>query len=202
MLRRRLFSKITVAEIPYAQAVVGDIYCSDNTIVSASNYSASGKTAVGIVINNVSGDMRVMALTPTQYIYGTYLTDLALENRSTLQEALQDYDGTYNSSVIILIGGADTLAYQCSILNISGVSGWHLGAVGEFLNWVQNKTTIDASRTSCGFSAIPVNSVISTSTEQNSESSWYYYNNATPMPNPNLPKYVSYPTYALKKITY
>ena len=203
MLRRRIFSKVVAVEKPFSQAVVGDIYCSDNTIVAPANYSGSGKTAVGIVINNASGVMRLMGLSSISYIWMPFpLEDLPLPNITNIYDAHADVNGFSNTVDIVIYAGNDTLAKLCLDANISGVTGWHLGSAGEMWLYGINRATVDTSRVACGLSAISADAVISTSTEYDSESAWYYYNSSTPTLYSGLPKYTSYPTYPIKKITY
>ena len=196
MLRRRLFGKVVSIEIPYSSAVVGGIYCSDNTIVSASNYSGSGKTAVGIVINNVSGVMRVMALTATnQYPYGGYGTDLPLVNAQTVLAAIADLDGVNNTATMSMYFGGGSIAYYVP-------TGWYVPASGELYMVMQNLATINSSRVAVGLSTIGGGAVIVSSTEYDANYCWYLYVGAGSFFDWQLGKDLSYPTYPFRKITY
>lgn len=62
MLRRRILYKIN--NIDYSGVQIGDILCSDLTIVTTANYASSGKTAIGITYYNDSGDVRFMYINP------------------------------------------------------------------------------------------------------------------------------------------
>ena len=87
MLRIRTFGKVSI-EIPFSEASVGDILCSDNKVVSTANYAISGKTAIGIVVNNSNGAIRVMALTtPPTAQWGGFGIDLPMANIDTQQGA-------------------------------------------------------------------------------------------------------------------
>ena len=196
MLRRRLFGKVTAIEKPYSQAAVGDIYCSDNTVVSASNYSGSGKTAVGIVINNASGVMRIMALTTVTYAYGGYGTDLPLTNAQTEQAAIADLDGVNNTATMSMYFGGDSIAYYVP-------TGWYVGAAGELYHILQNYITINASRVAVGLSAFAQYTVIVSSTEYDANLHWYIYTYAGPFVlYGDMDKYIAFSTFPLKKITY
>ena len=203
MLRRRIFSKVVAIEKPYASAVVGDIYCSDNTIVSASNYSGSGKTAVGIVIYNVSGDMRVMALTTVTQMYGGFGDYLGI-NETTEAGAIKDLDGTYNSAIMRQWISGDTIADSCHTYTPSGsiIGDWYCPAIGEVYLIGQNFSTVNASRVAVGLSAIGAYTVFVSSTEYNFEKCWYGYYVAFFELYADLDKNLSYDTYPFRKITY
>ena len=203
MLRRRLFGKVTAIEKPYSQAAVGDIYCSDNTVVSASNYSGSGKTAVGIVINNASGVMRVMALTTVTQMYGGFGVYLSI-NEATYEGAIADLDGTYNSAVMRNWITGDTIAYNCYIYTPSGsvYGDWYCPAIGEVYLIGQNFSTVNASRVAVGMRAIGAYTVFVSSTGYNLEKCWYGYYVAFFKLYADLDKNLSYDTYPFRKITY
>ena len=198
MLRRRLFGKVTAIEKPYSQAVVGDIYCSDNTIVAPANYSGSGKTAVGIVINNASGVMRVMLLNTVQWYYGGYGTDLPLTNIQTEQAAIADLDGVNNSNTMIVYVSGDTIAYSASF----NYPNSYVPAIGELYMVMQNLATVNSSRVAVGLGAIGGNAVIVSSTEYDANYCWYLYVGASVFIDGQLGKDLSYPTYPFRKITY
>lgn len=67
MYRRRALykKKKQVAIIAPANAVAGNAYCSDGTIIAFADIAASGKTVIGNVVSNISSVIRVLALQTT-----------------------------------------------------------------------------------------------------------------------------------------
>lgn len=204
MLRRRIIFKKPSVEIPFSQASVGDILCSDNTVVSAANYTGSGKTAIGIVFHNSSGNMRCMALSTVTQKYGGYGQLLGIE-KTTYEDASADLDGAYNSLYMRTWISGDTIAFNCYMFSTAGTSAgdWYCPAAGEVKILGQNLSTINASRSALGLSSIGAFNVFVTSTEYDSEYCWYGYSEVPFRIDYNLGKDLSnYPTYPVIKKTY
>ncbi|PKO97084.1 MAG: hypothetical protein CVU12_02105 [Bacteroidetes bacterium HGW-Bacteroidetes-7] len=179
MLRRRLLNK---KGIDYSGAVVGDILCSDMTTVSRANYLASGKTAIGVIINNAYGVLRAMALSDGFKSFGGSGTDiLGLTNYTTSDNALNDIDGKGNTLLIVnsLGNGTDHAAGYCANFTTAGTSvgDWHLGALGEFKMIVDNRATVNTSLTTVGGTLIVNVGTIrnyGSSTEYGGNHNWTY----------------------------
>ena len=192
MLRRRIIGK---KGVDYSSAIVGDILCSDLTTVLRADYAASGKTAIGVVINNASGVMRIMALTTVTYAYGGYGTDLPLVNAQTEQAAIADLDGVNNTATMSMYFGGGSIAYYVP-------TGWYVPASGELYMVMQNLATINSSRVAVGLSTIGGGDLIVSSTEYDANYCWYLYVGPGSLFDWQLGKDLSYPTYPFRKITY
>ena len=179
MLRRRLFGKKT---IDYSAAVVGDILCSDLSYVSAANYALSGKTAIGVIINNTLGVLRAMALSDGFKPFGGSGIDIpGLTNYMTSANAITDIAGKENTNIIIsaLGNSSDHATGYCANFTTAGTSvgDWHLGALGEFKMIVDNRATVNTSLTTVGGTLIVNVGTIrnyGSSTEYGSNHNWTY----------------------------
>jgi hypothetical protein len=190
MLRIRT---LYVAGSGYSEAQVGDILCSDLSIVTAANYAASGKTAIGIAYYNNNGDIRFMHPNPILQAGKAFgpdvnITDLA--DITTESGAIADTDGSGNTDKIINQQGAGTTYSPgyCRAFSTAGTSvgDWYMPALGELSLIIDNVTAINAAITAIlGASYNIGNSVyIQSSTEYGYNSGlslncyWYalYYN--------------------------
>lgn len=207
MLRIRTFGKVSI-EIPFSEASVGDILCSDNKIVAPADYSASGKTAIGIVINKASGVLRIMALTVVGGKWGGYNTNISLDDITTENGAIAETDGEANTLTMISdIGNIpdDTIAITANNYGVSGAtSGWYMPAIGEVYMIGQNLSAINTARQAIGLSVIGNYVVILASSEYDAELCWYgYTGSGTFTLNGDLAKGLNmYSTYPLIKKTY
>lgn len=177
MLRLRTFG-VKGIEIAYSSAAVGDILCSDMKIVSAANYSASGKTAIGIVFYNVSGVLKAVSLTQQGGLtWGGMAFDIPeLTNYTTTESAITDTNGTANTTIIIsYLGDSTSLAAgYCRAFSTSGraAGNWDLPALGE-LNAIKiNKTTINASLSAVSGTTLSL--FYLSSTEYDADAPWAY----------------------------
>ena len=178
MLRRRLLNK---KGIDYSGAVVGDILCSDMSYVTIDNYALSGKTAIGVIINNASGVLRAMDLSDGFKSFGGGADISELTNYTTSGNAITDTDGKENTNIIIAALGnsSDHAAGYCANFTTVGTSvgDWHLGALGEFKMIVDNRATVNASLTTVGGTLIVNVGTIrnyGSSTEYGSNHNWAY----------------------------
>ena len=205
MLRLRTFGMRSI-EIPFSEAAAGDILCSDNKIVASSDYSVSGKTAIGIVFNNTSGTLRIMALNTVTEQWGGYGTNLTgLDDITTEQAAIADIDGESNTSAMFNEISGDTIALKASYYSVTGAtSGWYLGAIGEIYLIGQKLSEINAARQAIGIATIGLYVVMVSSTEYDAENCWYgYTGTGTFSINSDLAKNLTiYPTYPILKKTY
>lgn len=176
MLRIRTFGKVSI-EIPFSEASVGDILCSDNKIVSTANYAISGKMAIGIVVHNSNGVVRVMALTaPTTAQWGGFGLDLPTSNIETQQDAIADIDGAGNTEIMYHNIPDSTIVVWVSYYDTPGAPAgtWYMPASGEVYMIGQGFAAINSARAAIGLSALPSSGlVILSSTERDSENIWY-----------------------------
>src|SRR5574344_643089 len=117
---------------------VGDVLCTDNSIVQADSFAGSGKTAMAVVFYVDTTGAHGWAVNLTQRT-----TRLKWDNQETMTgcsniealpdvatsaEALADYDGYENTRIIRATDGAThyPVAYSVDIDN-----GWYLPAAGQ-----------------------------------------------------------------------
>jgi len=207
MLRLRTFGLKSI-EIPFSEASAGDILCSDNKIVASADYSGSGKTAIGIVINKASGVLRIMALTTVTQKWGGYGSNISLDDITTENGAIADTNGEGHTQTMITdIGNIpdDTIAFNAYVYSVTGAtSGWYMGSIGEIYMIGQNLSAINTARQAIGLSAIGNYVVILASSEYDAELCWYgYTGTGTFTLNGDLAKGLNmYSTYPLLKKTY
>lgn len=155
-MRRRF---IGVNASTYASAVVGDILCSDLTVVTPANYSGSGKTAIGIVFSNASNKLKAVALTKSssEMWWGdvsTAITNLA--DIASVNDAKADMDGRGNTTKInAVMYSTYYAAGWCHAFSTSGApaGNWFLPSAGEWWTIYQNLTTINNSLSACSGTA-------------------------------------------------
>ena len=177
-LRRRISNR--PSGVDYSGAVVGDILCSDLTIVTNANYASSGKTAIGVVVNNASGNLRAIALGEYSKPFGGSGTDIAgLTNYTTSATALTDTDGKGNTALIIAAIGSSTdhAAGFCNSFTTSGTSAgdWYFCALGEVKMFIDDTATINTSLTTVSgtlISVSPTSLVYTSSTEVSDTNNW------------------------------
>lgn len=207
MLRRRIIFKKVSIEIPFSQAAVGDILCTDNRIVSPVNYPNSGKFADGIVVHKGGGILRIMALTPVSGKWGGYAVDTSLSNVGDQQAAINDTTGDINTLTMIgEIGNIPDDSIAISANNYSTISttvGWYMPAIGEVYMIGQNWATINASRQAIGLPLLGNYTVIMASSEYSAEYNWYGYYVSNFNIYPDMLKYLTnYSTYPFVKKNY
>lgn len=202
-MRRRYYIKKNVA-IDYTGAVVGDILCSDMSFVTRANYSASGKIAIGIIINNSNRAISVIALTEVTDCSWSYnsmdISDLI--NISTSYLAQADIDGKGNTDKIIAANtahaGSDYAAGWCRLFTTTGTKAgdWHLPALGELYLLSVNADFMAVSQSIVMVGAIPifvetVYKYYVTSTEETSTYVWIGYTDGVnyTFKSTDIPKY-------------
>ncbi|MBP5662840.1 MAG: hypothetical protein J6X16_01030 [Bacteroidales bacterium] len=126
---------------------VGDILCTDNSIVKPADYANSGKSAMGIVfyVNNTGEHGWAVHLQnqSTSVVWGGNGTDIsALPTYSYTPDAVMDMDGYNNTQIIRSAGDANTYraAYRVDFTN-----GWYIPAVGQLRLLYAEIVTINAS---------------------------------------------------------
>ncbi len=136
--------------IPYSAAVVGDILCSDRTIVSKVNYQSSGKVGIGVVFRRTSNAVYALSLVVSSpYSYWdewSQAGDLEeLANYPDYSSAITDLDG-YTSTYAIFWSGIGIYTASANFsTNGTSSNEWYTPAMGELYIMSQNRATLDAS---------------------------------------------------------
>lgn len=107
MLRKRTY--YTEKGHPYAKAAVGDVLCSDLSVVKFSAWPAVGKTAIGVVIKNENQVLLVISLSQdTASIWGTNGAIATLPYIDAGTEDSATADGRVNTTKIIEAGKSNS----------------------------------------------------------------------------------------------
>jgi hypothetical protein len=125
----------TVATIHNTSIAVGDILCTDNSIVKIADWPVSDKTAMGIVfyVDNTGEHGWAVHLhdqaTSVHWTPYDLITDVStLTNYINARDAIMDIDGYSNTQIILNAGDATRYpaAYAVDFAN-----GWYLPAAGQ-----------------------------------------------------------------------
>ena len=155
---------------------IGDILCTDNTIVKPSDWPVAGKTAMGIVFYVDSTSEHGWAVhlhdQGTSVTWGGYGTDIStLTNYYNSCDAITDLDGYSNTQKIRNAGSASIYpaAYAVDFAN-----GWYLPAAGQLRLLYGEIVTLNASLQVVGGTQFPMNSQwwYWSSTETGESSAW------------------------------
>ena len=184
--------------IPHIPSV-GDVLCTDSTVLSIDSFLNSGKTAMGVVfyIDEEEGYGRAIALSNAysnstmtwssnrvQYLTTTY---------TFYPQASQDMNGKANTNRIITIARnyGNTASYApaahyCYYYNHTNYStgsnhqGWYLPAAGEmtliYSNRIQLNNTLSKLRAISTQNTLLTNGNYWTSTEYSTSNAWYLLN--------------------------
>lgn len=188
-MRRRFFKNAAAAN--YSTAIVGDILCSDLSIVARADYASSGKTAIAVVVDNNSGKLKCIGLSSvTGKNWDGYGGDITtISNITSASSAQADMDG-YNNSLAIwnfssLNQNSNNAVGWCRLYSTAGTQAgqWYLPAAGE---WYQIDLTkfvaINQSLTACSGESISYYyDYFLSSTEKTSSYFWmvFTYSNFT-----------------------
>ena len=154
---------------------VGDILCTDNTIVKPADWPVSGKQAMGIVfyVDNTGLHGWAVHLQEQQSNLKWSLASDDLPNLpsySTARAAIADFDG-YNNTQIIRSSGTSAdfpAAYAVDFTN-----GWYLPAAGQLNILFGELYTINPSLQMVGGAQIPVSTLWSYhSSSENGQYEW------------------------------
>ena len=110
---------------------VGDILCTDNSIVKKTEWPVDGKTAMGVVFYVDSTGLHGWAvhLNEFSYAFGGLGTDiLSLFNFTNSRDALADLNGYLNTVIIRNTGNAST--YPAAYI-VDFADDWYLPAIGQ-----------------------------------------------------------------------
>lgn len=114
---------------------IGDILCTDNSIVKPSAWPVAGKTAKGVVFYvDTTGEhgwavhLQEIHNSISWGGYGIDITDLP--NYTTARDAVSDFNGYSNTQSIRNTGGSNTYyAAYSSVVDFA--NGWYLPAIGQ-----------------------------------------------------------------------
>ena len=164
-----------VSHVP--PVAIGDILCTDNSIVKPSAWPVAGKTAMGIVfyVDNTGEHGWAVHLQnqATGVQWGGYGTDIStLTNYTTPRDAITDMNGYSNTQKIRAAGSSAT--YPAAYL-VDFSHGWYLPAAGQLRILVSEIVTLNTSLEIVGGTQIPMNSGwwYWTSTEYGRNAAWY-----------------------------
>ena len=160
---------------------IGDILCTDNSIVKPSDWPVAGKTAMGIVFYVDSTGSHGWAVHPqnqaTSSVWTSldYYTDIStLTNYTYLRDAIMDLDGYTNTQRILAAGNATRYpaAYAVDFAN-----GWYLPAAGQLCLLCAEIFIVNVSIQIVGGDQFNMNGLYSrngywSSTEYNYKSVW------------------------------
>jgi hypothetical protein len=161
---------------------IGDILCTDNSIVKPSAWPVAGKTAMGIVFYVDNTDAHGWAVhlqdqgTSVQWTPNGQYTDIStLTNYTNARDAITDLDGYSNTQKIRNEGSASTYpaAYAVDFAN-----GWYLPAAGQLRLLFAEIVTLNASLQIVNGTQFPMDSGwwYWSSTEYNQSYAWTVHN--------------------------
>lgn len=148
--------------LPVPPVAVGDVLCSDNSIVKISSWPGAGKTAKGVVfyVDNTGQHGWVVHLqdqgTSVQWTpYGQYTDISTLTNYTNARDAITDLNGYSNTQKIRNAGNATKYpaAYAVDFAN-----GWYLPAAGQLRLLFGEIVTLNASLQVVGGTQFPMDS--------------------------------------------
>lgn len=160
---------------------IGDILCTDNSIVKPSAWPVAGKTAKGVVfyVDNTGQHGWAVHLqdqgTSVQWTpYGQYTDISTLTNYTNARDAITDLNGYSNTQKIRNAGNATKYpaAYAVDFAN-----GWYLPAAGQLRLLFGEIVTLNASLQVVGGTQFPMDSGwwYWSSTEYGQSSAWRVY---------------------------
>ncbi|MBP5206076.1 MAG: fibrobacter succinogenes major paralogous domain-containing protein [Bacteroidales bacterium] len=168
-----LYAMVPGATPPVA---VGDILCTDNTIVKPGDWPVAGKAALGVVFHVDGTGLHGWAVhlndQSTSITWGGYGTDIpGLSNYNISRGALADTAGYANTLAIRTFGDASTYpaAWAVDLDN-----GWYLPAAGQLRALYGELPTLNTSLLTAGGTQFPMSGLwyYWSSTEYNSISAW------------------------------
>lgn len=148
----------------FGQSVsIGDILCTDGSIIKAGQYASSGKTAEGIVFYVDASDARGWAVALenqsssikwcSEALYGYDLPDLT--NYGNARAAMHDLDGQANTSIIRSQGSRNDFP---AAWVVDYNHGWYLPSAGQLRYLYSLAPEINASLQVVGGTALPYHS--------------------------------------------
>ena len=164
--------------IPVPPVAIGDILCTDNSIVKPSDWPVPDKTAYGIVFYVDGSGQHGWAVhlrdqgNSIKWTPSGYHTDIpTLHNYTNSRDAILDLDGYTNTQLIRAAGNATTYpaAYAVDFDN-----GWYLPAIGQLNLIFASFVTLNASLQVVDGTQFSLNSYYTywSSTEYGSSYAW------------------------------
>jgi len=146
---------------PVPPVALGDILCTDSSIVKPADFAASGKTALGIVFFVDSTGLHGWAMdlydlegrewtsSPSDYF------DVpTLDNIANSRDAIADFDG-YGNTLKLRAAGDSTLLPAAWAVDLE--HGWYLPAIGQLSQMYANIVLLNASLQIAGGTPFPMN---------------------------------------------
>jgi hypothetical protein len=165
--------------------VVGDILCTDNSIVKPSQWPEAGKTAMGVVfyVDTTGEHGWAIHLQELTAQWGGYNIDIpTMTNYFTAREAITDYDGYGNTQKIRNAGSPSTYP---AVYAVDFANGWYVPAAGQLRLIYSEMLTLNSTLQVLGETLFPMDNYSSyqSSTEHGSIYAWYMLNNGFLMEN-------------------
>lgn len=167
---------------PVLPVAIGDILCTDNSIVKPSAWPMEGKTAMGIVfyVDNSGSHGWAVHLqdqsSGVEWAPSGYLNDITnLTNYTNARSAINNINGYANTQCI----RESCDVNSCPVAWTVGFSsGWYLPAIGQLSLLFADIVTINASLQIVGGMLFPMDSYYYywSSTEYNGWKAWYISN--------------------------
>lgn len=162
--------------IAFSQTVsIGDILCTDGSIVSRASFPSSGKTAQGIVFyvddSNQHGWALHLAYQGAK-LWSPENHDIAgLQNFRQFRDAINDFDGYENTRIIREAGNASLYPAAWAV---DFANGWYLPAAGQIRHLYGYIPEINRSLETVGGEVITLTNDwwLWASTECSSEDAW------------------------------
>lgn len=111
---------------------IGDILCTDSSIVKPDAYRTSGKTAMGIIFYVDRTGQHGWAINLTEELgiaWSTIISDInGLPNPNNARKAISDFDGYNNTRIIRETGSANEYP---AAWRVDFDNGWYLPAAGQ-----------------------------------------------------------------------
>ena len=170
-----LFLFVTLRLFAQTPVAIGDILCTDGSIINPNDYAASGRTALGIVFFVDESDqhgwavhLEYQGMVPWCY----NLIDVpSLPNIRKFRDAIKDTDGYTNTKIIRGHGSASTFPAAWAV---DFDNGWYLPAAGQIRQLYGYIPEINQSLDIVGGQPFSLNSNwwLWASTECDSEGAW------------------------------
>lgn len=129
---------------------VGNIYCTDGSIVPPDQFRQSGKVAAAVIFHvetNPENEFRTYGIALEEV--GKYYYSSKTEKVKDVSTNINDFKGSSNTAALLL--DAKTNEYEVPAAHIasqysfSGVTGYHLPAAGELKALAANMSIVDRS---------------------------------------------------------
>ena len=181
--------------IPYVP-YIGDVLCTDGTVLGVDSFLNSGKTAKGVVfyVDEEEGYGRAIALSNaysnSSMLWSSNRVQYSTTTYTTYSQASQDMNGKANTNNMINkysnTASYVPAAHHCYYYNHTTYGtgtqpqGWYLPAAGEMIliygNRIELNKTLNKLRTQNTNNTLLYNNTYWTSSEYNNNYAWYFLN--------------------------